>query len=318
MAALSLAIEPLRVANEITRSSALNWDVVSEDGLPVISSSNLQVTPNCALSDITETEAVLVFSGATSRFEDRTGTNGSLRQLMSRGAKLGAVSGSVFALGEERYFDGYTCSAHFCYSAALREKFDQINLTETLYTLDRNRMSFAGASSVFEYMLGVISEQISQSVAVETACWFQHATFRDPDALQVLPGHSQSRSRNHLPKQIRQAIDLFSQHLEDRLSIQDVATQIGVSLRQLERRFKEETGMSPGAYYRKMRLDEARQKLLYTDHPLHEVAISVGYDSTSAFSTNYRREFGLTPTAERKNRNPSVLADANSGGLLIT
>jgi len=76
--------------------------------------------------------------------------------------------------------------------------------------------------------------------------------------------------------------------------------------------------MSPGAYYRKMRLDEARQKLLYTDHPLHEVAISVGYDSTSAFSTNYRREFGLTPTAERKNRNPSVLADANSGGLLIT
>ncbi|WP_170345452.1 MULTISPECIES: GlxA family transcriptional regulator [Ruegeria] len=314
LAALSMAIDPLRVANEISRSDGLGWTVVSEDGQQIMSSSRLSINPDKALSEVEETDVVLVFAGASARLKDRKASGGALRRLLSRGARIGSVSGSLFALAEEKFFDGYSCSAHFCYTAALKEQFDRVNLCDTLYTIDRNRMSFAGTSAVFEFMLGVISDEVSDAVAVETACWFQYATLRDADTLQVLPGYSKNQTRNALPRPVRRAIELFANNIENKISIEQVSKRVGMSIRQLERHFKKETGISPGGYYRRLRLDAARQKLLYTDQSLQEIALSVGYDSASSFSSNYRREFGLPPTQERKERSRGARHAALSFG----
>ncbi|MDA5558997.1 GlxA family transcriptional regulator [Shimia sp. MMG029] len=301
VSALSMAIDPLRAANEISSEQRLSWNVVSEDGQPVVASSQMSINPDKPLQDIGDTDVVIVFAGASAHFKDRRATAGSLRRLLSHGAKLGAVSGALFALAEEQFFDGYECSAHFCYTAALQEKYDRLILNDTLFTVDRNRLTFAGTSAVFEFMLGVIAQKISEPVAVETACWFQYAGLRDADALQILPTYQKNHTRDGLPASIRTAIELFADNIETKIKIEDVSRKVGMSLRQLERNFKKETGVSPGTYYRKLRLDAARQKLLYTDKTLQEVALSVGYDSTSSFSLNYRREFGQSPTQERKN-----------------
>ncbi len=314
LAALSMAIDPLRVANEISRQDKLGWTVVSEGGQPVMSSSRLRINPDKALSEVAQTDVLMVFAGASARFADRRATGGALRRLLSHGTRIASVSGSLFALAEEKFYDGYSCSAHFCYSAALKEKFDKLTLCDTLCTIDRNRMSFAGTSAVFEFMLGVISDQVSDAVAVETACWFQYATLRDADSLQVLPGYSKDQTRDSLPRPVRRAIELFAKNIENRISIEHVSSLVGMSMRQLERHFKKETGVSPGGYYRRLRLDAARQKLLYTDQPLQEIALSVGYDSASSFSSNYRREFGLAPTQERKGRSRGAKHAAMSFG----
>lgn len=314
VAALSMAIDPLRVANEISGQRNLSWTIVSESGAATFSSSRLSVNPDEALANVAQTDAIIVFAGASARLQNRKATGGLLRRHLSHGARIGAVSGALFALAEEQFFDGYKCSAHFCYTAALQEKFDKLLLSDTLYTVDRNRMSFAGTAAIFEFMLGVIAQKVSEPVAVETACWFQYAVLRDTDTRQILPTYSNNHTRDGLPRAVRSAIDLFASNIESKLKIEEVSKQVGMSLRQLERSFKKETGISPGTYYRKLRLDAARQKLLYTDKPLQEVALSVGYGSTSAFSVNYRREFGQSPTQARKDRSHGVRHAALSFG----
>lgn len=299
VAALSLAIDPLRVANEICGAEVFTWQVLAETPETVTASSNLRVNPDGLIADLTDTDVLLVFGGPLARFVDSSRTNGVLRRLLAHGRKVGAVSGSVLALAEEGYFDHRRCSVHFCYSAAVMERFPQVDCVETLISVDGNRISIAGSAAVFEFMLSIIAEEVSDAVSVETACWFQHATFRDEAAVQLLPGHSKDRTRNQLPHSIRQAVRHFADHLEDPILIQDAADLVGISLRSFERTFKSETGMSPGNYYRKLRLSAARQKVIFTDDPIRDIALSVGYQSVEAFSKNYSREFGRRPLRDR-------------------
>jgi len=78
-----------------------------------------------------------------------------------------------------------------------------------------------------------------------------------------------------------------------------VADQLGISPRHLERAFKQDTGLAPTHYYRKLRMDAARQMVLYTNDRITNIAIAVGYASLKTFSAHYQAAFGLRPKEER-------------------
>ena len=82
---------------------------------------------------------------------------------------------------------------------------------------------------------------------------------------------------DRLTPPIREAIRLFETHVEDPLRIPDVAAAVSMSGRHFERLFKRETGQSPLRYYHHLRLMKARQRVLYSNDPLREIAAAVGY-----------------------------------------
>ncbi|PRZ48270.1 GlxA family transcriptional regulator [Tritonibacter scottomollicae] len=299
LAPLSLAIDALRVAEDINGTPALDWQTVSEDGGAVVSSSGLSLTPAGALATVTRSDVLLTFAAADGGFAQPAASNATLRRLLRQGGKVGAVNGAIFALARSGLFDGVRCSVHFTYADAVREGFPRLEVCPTLFCEDRGRISISGAAAVFEYMLALIAQHTSAEIAVEVACRFQHATQRSEGAPQLLPGHSRNQTRDMLPRPIREAVQFFADHLEDRVLIQDAADLVGLSLRQFERIFKQEMATTPGAYYRQLRLDAARQKVLHTETPLSEVAFSVGYETASAFNAIYRRTYGRSPSADR-------------------
>jgi transcriptional regulator GlxA family with amidase domain len=73
-----------------------------------------------------------------------------------------------------------------------------------------------------------------------------------------------------------------------------LAKQAGASARTLERLFRAETGLSFGAWRQRARLLRALQ-LLADDVSVTRTAMSVGYDSMSAFVAAFRRTIGTTP-----------------------
>lgn len=298
LAALSLAIESLRVAHEIQGGRSFEWQTVGETRDPVVSASGLKLTPDCALTDLETPDVLMVFAGPETQFSLKSST-GVLRRTLVSGGKISAVSGSIFALAETGLLDRHTCSVHFCYSAAIREQFPDINCVETVFHEDRKRVTIAGSLAVLEYMLHTIADQISEKVSVETACWLQHPVLRDEAAHQSQPGDSNTRTRDMLPAQVVKAIEVFSAHVETPVLIRDVASEAGMSLRQFERVFKRELGISPGGYYRRIRLQAARQKVIYTPASLGEIALSVGYGTSRALSVRYEEEFGVSPTQDR-------------------
>lgn len=97
----------------------------------------------------------------------------------------------------------------------------------------------------------------------------------------------------------RRFAELVTEQPGDEASIAELARRSGASLRTLERCFLAETGVAVGEWRRRMRLFHAL-RLLEAGSSVTEVALDVGYATTSAFSAAFTREFGRSPTGRRR------------------
>lgn len=92
----------------------------------------------------------------------------------------------------------------------------------------------------------------------------------------------------------RQVVAWLRKHPEDNGSIKKLAKRVSTSVRTLERVFQKENGMTIGKWRMQLRLLQAL-RLLANRRSITEVALDVGYDSTSAFIAAFKRIFGTTP-----------------------
>lgn len=303
MACLTSMIEPLRAANEIVGRDVFGWTLVSEDGRRVEASAHVWFDPDVALSELEKTEKVFLLSGPSSRFVNPDRSNGKLRKLARHGTTIGAVSGGVFPLARSGLLEGHKASVHWCYEAAFAEEFPDFVTSTDVITIDKRRLTASGAAAAFDLSLHIIEQALGADVATEVACWFQHPLVRGQGVSQRKPTFAAESTSDMLPAMVRDAVALFTDHLDDPLNIADVAREVGVSVRQLERMFQKTTGNTPLVYYRSLRMHKARQLLLYSNQTMAEIAAAVGYASSFTLIKNYTEVFGIHPKEDRKKVN---------------
>jgi AraC-like DNA-binding protein len=98
--------------------------------------------------------------------------------------------------------------------------------------------------------------------------------------------------------QIHRAVKWIRAHLAEPLPVETLAGVSSMSVSSFHRHFKAVTGLSPLAYHKQMRLQEARRRLLAEPGAVASVAFSVGYESASQFSREYIRQFGMPPARD--------------------
>lgn len=300
MACLTSAIEPLRAANEITGRREFEWRLVSETRAPVRSSAEVRFEPDVTLADLSGVDQLYLISPPTAEFADPRHGPARLRWLERTGLTLGAFSGGIFPLARAGLMEGRGCSVHWCYEAAFKAEFPDVKASESVILRDKRRITASGAGAVFDLMLRLIEERLGRQCMTEVACWFQHPFVRDEDASQKVPVARTASTADRLTPPIREAIRLFETHVEDPLRIPDVAAAVSMSGRHFERLFKRETGQSPLRYYRHLRLAKARQRVLYSNDPLREIAAAVGYLTPAPMARHYQELFGVSPKDERR------------------
>lgn len=300
MACLTSAIEPLRAANEIAGRPAFSWKLLGESSAPIPSSAEVRFTPDEVLDHSTDLDHIYLLSPPTAAFARLQRSPAVLRRLDRAGAVVGAFSGGIFPLARAGLMYGHRCSVHWCYESAFGAEFPLVEADQRVIVCDRRRMTASGAGAVFDLMLRLIDERLGPEIVTEVACWFQHPTIRGEDAQQKIPVSRASVTSDALPGPIHKAIALFDCHIEDPLRIPDVANAVNMSPRHFERMFKRETGHSPLRYYHLLRLGKARQKVLYSNAPLAEIAASVGYSRPGEMTRIYVDVFGVTPSDDRR------------------
>ncbi|MFM2365674.1 MAG: hypothetical protein RIR95_281 [Pseudomonadota bacterium] len=300
MACLTSAIEPLRAANEITGRKEFSWRLIGEAAAPVRSSAEVRFDPDQTLTQTEGLDYLFFLSSPTSTFENPKRSNAQVRWLDRSGVILGGFSGGIFPLTRSGVMDGHAVSVHWCYEAAFKAEFPNLDASQSVILRDRRRYTASGAGAVFDLMLRLIEERLGRDTMTEVACWFQHPFVRSEDAAQKVPVQKQGGTHDLLPDAIRAAIQIFGSHIEDPLQIADVAEALSISERHLERCFKSATGQSPLKYYRLMRLKKARQQVLYSNQTIREIAISVGYASSTPMTRHYAEAFGVNPNDERR------------------
>jgi transcriptional regulator GlxA family with amidase domain len=303
MACLTSMIEPLRAANEISGQNVFDWTLVSETGNPVEASAKVSFDPDIGLENADDLDQLFLLAAPASRFENPTVSDGKMRKLARHGMTIGAGSGGVFPLARAGLIDDAPASVHWCYAAAFEAEFPSVQATDDVIVMDGRRVTVSGAAAAFDMALHMIEEHLSADVATEVACWFQHPMVRGEGVLQRKPTAGSASTDDMLPDTVRDAIEMFSTHIEDPVNVADVANSIGVSLRQLERQFRKTTGKSPLHYYRAMRMKVARQLVLYSKDTMIEIALAVGYSSATPMIQNYEEVFGIRPSEDREKIN---------------
>ena len=88
-------------------------------------------------------------------------------------------------------------------------------------------------------------------------------------------------------------------HIKERITIEDLADELGVSSSYLSRLFKKETGDSVSAYIRAQKIEMAKNLLHYSDYSMIDIANRLSFSSQSHFIQQFREYVGMTPKKYR-------------------
>ncbi len=296
MIAFTASIEPLRSANRLSRKTLYEWQTLSIDGLPVTASNGVTITPDKAVRFGHDSDVVFVCAGTKPQKYLSSTLQNELRSLALRGKALGAVCTGSFALAYAGILTGYRCTIHWEDLETFKEVYPNLDITATLFEIDRNRFTCSGGTAPLDMMIYSIKLDHGETLALNVAEQMLHNFVREPQDNQRMA--IEHRTGIHNPKLLA-AIGFMEAYIEAPLSLERLAKNVGLSLRQLERLFRSDIGTTPAKYYLSLRLQRARQFLRRTSMSILEVGIAVGFNSPSHFGKSYKDKFGHSPTQER-------------------
>jgi transcriptional regulator GlxA family with amidase domain len=297
MIAFTSAIEPLRLANRASGRTLYTWRIFSPDGAPVCASNGVAIAVDGAYADVGPMPAVLICSGVDVQRHDHRELIAKLRTLAFYGVSIGAVCTGTYVLARAGLLDGRKCTIHWENHDAFREEFADIEVTQELFEIDRNRFTCAGGTAAIDMMLSMIAKQKGQEIAAMVTDQLIHHRIRDANERQRM--ELRARLGVAHPKLLA-VVSAMEASLETPLSCSDLADDVGLSTRQLERLFRKYIGEAPTKYYLGLRLNRARYLLRQTSMPILTIGLACGFVSASHFSKCYSEHFGRTPSQERR------------------
>jgi transcriptional regulator GlxA family with amidase domain len=296
--AFSAALEPLRSANRLLGREFYRWTIISPDGDAVTASNGIPITAQAAFDAGASIDMLLVCIGLEPlQVQTYPGLRGALRQLASRGCLVGGVSGGPFLLAEAGLLDGRRCTVHWEYADFFAARYPRARLQPDLYVVDRGVFTCSGGTAALDMMLHFIREHHGPDLALAVAEQFIHPRIREQGDGQRMAVHTRYRITS--PK-LAEVIALMERTGPEAAGIAEIADQVALSARQVERLFQRHLATSPSEFYLGLRLARARTLLRETSQSVRAIAVECGFKSTSHFSSAYRRAFGQRPTDERR------------------
>ena len=294
---LSAALEPFRVANQ---QEGVRFDcrLLSCDGKPVVSNNGIELRADGALDPTLKPSIIFVVSSLDQvEFSDPRLVNW-LRAQSRQGAVLAPLGAATVFAAKAGLLDGYRCATHWALHDEFRGRFPRVELVRDLYCIDRDRMTCAGGTSAFDLSLAIVGARtkLADPTVAEVAL---HFSLRPPGTSQR--GSIEWRYDIH-DRVLAQAIGVMETHIEWPLRLRDISSRIGISARQLERRFARALDKTPSRFYLELRLNYARDLLLQSSEPVLTVALRSGFTDASHLTRNYRAFFSETPAGSRRGR----------------
>ncbi|HEX4571305.1 MAG TPA: GlxA family transcriptional regulator [Dongiaceae bacterium] len=295
---LSASVEALFIANWLSGRRLYDWRLLSRDGGDVRASSGLRFPVDGGLAGPASYAAVFVLAS----FEPKENARDPkirdwLRRMARHGAELVGIETGSEILAAAGLLDGAEVAVHWDNLQGFREVYPRCRALPQLFTAGRGRMTCAGESAVLDMMLHWIGAQHGPALAREIADHLLLRRRRPAAEPQLAAAAHPAELRDPL---LAGAIALMAQNIEEPLGLGDIAQHLGLSLRQLQRLFARHLGETPLGHYKMMRLAKAHALLQQTRLPVTEVALSAGFASPEHFSRLYRRTFGRSPRADRR------------------
>jgi transcriptional regulator GlxA family with amidase domain len=215
---------------------------------------------------------------------------GSLRRIAS-------ICTGIYGLAPSGLLNGRRVATHWRFASDLATRFPKLHVDpNSLYIRDGKFWTAAGVTAGIDLSLALIEEdygpEVALSVARELVVYMKRSGGQEQYS-EPLQFQLQSRSR------FADLLPWMKAHLDRDLTVDALAEKISLCPRQLSRRFIQEFGSSPASFVRRLRLDEARERLSAPDCTVESVARSVGFSDADSFRRAFERCFGIAPSDYR-------------------
>lgn len=290
------AIEPLRIANRMSGQDLYHWTLISETGAPVRCSNGAQIIVDAGLIEIGRDDVVMVCGGIDVRANSTQPIINWLRKISRKGSVIAGLCTGAHTLAKAGLLEGRRATIHWENRDGFLEEFASVDLTKSVFVIDGNRLSAAGGTASIDLILTLIADDHGKDLANAVADQLIYSTIRTDRDIQRLSIPTRIGVRH---PRLSQVIEQMEASIEEPISPADLAEDVGMSTRQLERLFRRYLNRSPKRYYMELRLAKARNLLMQTELSVINVALACGFSSPSHFSKCYRAQYGTTPYRER-------------------
>jgi AraC family carnitine catabolism transcriptional activator len=295
MIALYGALEPLRVANRFA-GPVFSWRFVSASGRAVAASNDIPVSVSGDLKSLGHPAMAVICASYDHRKGATKPVLAAIRRLAREKALIAGVDTGPFLMAKAGVLDGYRATCHWESLPGFRESYPRIEAAQSLYEIDRRRLTCAGGSAAIDMMLAWIDDVLGRALAITVAdqlLHFRHSG-REVEARVPLAERYGTDDRRVLT-----IIAAMEVHMEEPLDAAHLARLGGLSQRQMERLFRQRLGRRPISVYRQLRLERAERLLNYSPISVRDAAVATGFSSLALFSRAFKTRFGRPPSEHR-------------------
>ena len=220
-----------------------------------------------------------------------------LRRSERHARRIAGLCTGGFVLAEAGLLDERRATTHWFFAREMQARHPAIRVEEDrIFIIDGAIWTSAGMSAALDLALAMVEADLGDAVARSVAKKLVMAQRRSGGQSQ----HSELLELAPKSDRVQQALDYARAHLNQALSVEDLAEVASLSPRQFSRVFTAETGLSPAKAVAGLRLETARLMIEQSRHPLEVVARETGFRDRRHLRAVFIRKFGVPPQATRR------------------
>jgi transcriptional regulator GlxA family with amidase domain len=221
-----------------------------------------------------------------------------LRRAHAAGARLASVCSGAFVLARAGLLDGRACTTHWKVAARLQREHPRARVVQNrLFVKDEGLVTSAGVASGIDMALSLLEEDhgplLVARVAREMVVYIRRHGDREQQSVFL-------DYRTHLHAGVHRVQDWLVLHPERRPSLEELGEHAGMSVRNLTRVFRRETGITLKAFAQRVKLQVARDLLQSPDLKVEAVASSCGFEDARQLRRLWREAYGTSVSQWRR------------------
>ncbi|WP_211247760.1 GlxA family transcriptional regulator [Cryptosporangium arvum] len=274
--------------------------VCSPGAAPVETTAGYAIAPKYGLAELETADTVLVpgIRGLTAGHRVfPTEVLDALRAAAARGARVASICTGAFVVAATGLLDGRRATTHWLWADSFRARYPRVTLDPDVLFIDEGPIATsAGVAAGIDLCLHLVRRDFGSEVANRAARRCVAPPWRDGGQAQYV-----ERPMPATPDASTSTTRAWAlEHLDEPLDLATMAAHAGMSVRTFTRRFRQETGQSPGPWLSALRVDRARQLLEETDLPIDRIAHRAGFGTTASLRQHFAGSVGTSPHAYRR------------------
>ncbi|WP_449041888.1 GlxA family transcriptional regulator [Paracoccus sp. (in: a-proteobacteria)] len=301
LSAFANFVDVLRLAADEADNSRpilCDWSVLSHDQSPIRSSCGIRVQPDTRLRNSGGYDYLVVVGGLIGDYRPISDEAlDYIRTAAAAGVPLIGLCTGVFILQEAGLLQGYRCCVSWFHHQDFLDRFDtETPVSDQIFVIDRDRMTCSGGHGAAHLAAFLVQRHIGQSAAIKSL----NIMMIDDALSGERPQPGQQLAQRAADPLVKRAVLRMQQNIEMPKTIDDLARELAVPRRTLERRFRADLKRSPRQVYLELRIDKALRRLRSTSDSLTSVALACGFCDAPHLARTMKAELGLTPTEYRR------------------